>query len=143
MKRKWHEWFFKIVELRESNFLSVSGGLVTILSLVFPWYVHSYITTETSVSGAEIFFGYFFNGATIPWFSTAVIVYLVFVSVYVIFFAEPAHTFFAALSGAAAFLLMLFFNPVPVSQFSWGLGCTLGGLFLMSLGIIRKESPRQ
>jgi hypothetical protein len=143
MKRKWYEWFFRIVELRESNFLSVSGGLLTILSLVFPWYVHTYITTETSVSGAEILFGYFFNGSTIPWFSAAVIMYLILVSLFVIFFANPTHTFFAALSGTAAFLLMLFFNPVPLSQFTWGLGCTLGGLFLMSFGIIRKEKPRK
>ncbi|HQO01446.1 MAG TPA: hypothetical protein PLI62_04180 [Spirochaetota bacterium] len=143
MDRQWYTWFFRIVELRESNFLSVGGGLVTLLSLVFPWYVHSYIATKTSVSGAEILFGYFFNGATIPWFSAAAIIYLILVSLFVIFFAGPAHTFFAALSGTAAFLLMLFFNPVPLSQFTWGLGCTLGGLVLMSCGIIRKEETRQ
>lgn len=139
MKKKWHEWFFRTVELRESNFLSVSGGLVTILSLVFPWYVRTYITTTTSFSGAEVLLGYFINGATIPWFSAVVIIYLLFVSLYVIFIAGPKHSFIAAVSGAAAFLLMLFFNPVPASQFSWGLACTLGGLFLMSMGIIRKE----
>lgn len=138
MSAKWHQWFVTKSSWRESTLFVLAGALVTLASLVMPWFRKEYLLSSDFISAGEILAGYLLRGDTVPGITVSAISSIAALSVAAPFMNTRLAALLALLSlglGAA----MLYFNAVPFERFSWGLIVTGAGLSIMLLGFLGKK----
>ncbi len=139
MDRKWHDWLIEKTSFSESNLFVVVGSLITLVSLIMPWFKKVYVLSYSTVSPGELLAGYLFSGAPLPWHTLAAVTWILALSIVATFVKKRLAAFMALI----AFGLLgtsLYLNTVPLERFTWGLVVTASGLAVMLLGFIGKEA---
>lgn len=138
MGMKWHQWFVEKSSWRESTLFVLAGALVTLVSLVMPWFNKVYQLSSTYVSAGEILAGFLFRGESVPYYTVITIAYLAALSLAAPFLKKKLAALFA-LPAFGLMAAMLYFNAVPFERFAWGLIVTGAGLSIILLGFFGKE----
>jgi hypothetical protein len=139
MSDKWYGFFISRTSLRGSNVFTIAGSLLTLASLLMPWYLKSYRFSSSTVSPAEILMDFIYWGKTVPQYTIATILFLLGLSL-IAPFLKQHHTAMMSVGGLTLMGVMLFLNTVPAESFSWGLIVTGTGLLLLLPGFFQKAA---
>ena len=137
MGDKWYGFFISQASFRGSNIFTIAGSLVTLASLLMPWYLKNYRLSSSTVSPAEILLDFLYYGKTVPFYSISAILYLLGLS-FIAPFLKQRHSAALAFGGLTLMVVMLYLNSVPAESFSWGLIVTGTGLLLLLPGFFQK-----
>ena len=127
------DWFIEKTSFRKSNFLTIIGAIVILLSFALPWFRKFYSMSSETIAPAELIAGYYFDDNGTPAILITAICYIAIVSV-LSFFIRKRHSAVLAALGFIITAIAVYFSYISLERFCWGMGVSILGMALLLSG---------
>jgi hypothetical protein len=132
------DWFIEKTAWKKSNFCTIIGAIVILLSLALPWFRRVYSMSSETISPAELVAGYCFDDNGVPALLIIAVCYIAIASVLSFFIRKRQSAILAAL-GIAITAIAVYFSYIPPERFCWGMGVSFLGMALLLSGFIDEQ----